>query len=98
MADLIAGVQGLCLGIVVGAAATDASFYFIMWRTDWSLEAKKAAQRVAQPSSASLHDVSVQNESDQDNVVDSEAEVAGLLQSDADKSDSRQHEQELAQH
>ena len=85
------------MGIVVGAAATDASFYFIMWRTDWSLEAKKAAQRVAQPMTASLHDVSVQNESGHDDAVDCGAEMAGLLQSDADKSDSRQYDQELVQ-
>ncbi len=42
---VITGVQGLCLGILLGAAATDASFHFLMWRTDWSLEADKAAER-----------------------------------------------------
>lgn len=43
---MFVGVQGLCLGILIGAATTDACFFFLMWHTDWNLEAAKAADRV----------------------------------------------------
>ncbi len=56
---VITGVQGLCLGILLGAAATDASFYFLMWRTDWSLEADKAAERVGVKTLSGSADVSL---------------------------------------
>lgn len=53
-------MPGLCLGILLGAAATDASFYFLMWRTDWSLEADKAAERVGVQTESSSADVSLE--------------------------------------
>lgn len=56
---VITGVQGLCLGILLGAAATDASFYFLMWRTDWSLEADLAAERVGVKNLSGSTDVSL---------------------------------------
>ena len=56
---VITGVQGLCLGILLGAAATDASFYFLMWRTDWSLEADKAAERAGVKTQSGSADVSL---------------------------------------
>ena len=47
----------MCLGILIGAAATDASFYFLMWRTNWDQEADKAAERVGKPSANAEFDL-----------------------------------------
>ncbi len=81
------GVQGLCLGILLGAAATDASFHFLMWRTDWSLEADKAAERVgvktlsgsADVSLGSIASLPMQETTDSSEQQFAEAETARLL-------------------
>lgn len=39
------GATGLCLGLLLGSAAMDSGFYYLMWRTDWGIEADKAAER-----------------------------------------------------
>lgn len=39
------GARGLCLGLLLGSAVMDSGFYYLMWRTDWELEAYKAAER-----------------------------------------------------
>lgn len=78
------GVQGLCLGILLGAAATDASFYFLVWHTDWSLEADKAAERVGVKTLSGSADVSIaslsmQEMTDSSEQQSAEAETARLL-------------------
>jgi hypothetical protein len=40
------GVRGLCLGTLLGTAAHAGSFYFLVWKLDWNLEAHRAAARV----------------------------------------------------
>ena len=39
------GATGLCLGLLLGSAVMDSGFYVLMWRTDWGLEADRAAER-----------------------------------------------------
>ena len=39
------GATGLCLGLLLGSAVMDSGFYILMWRTEWDLEADKAAER-----------------------------------------------------
>ncbi|DBB01484.1 TPA: hypothetical protein ACH3X1_000139 [Trebouxia sp. C0004] len=79
------GVQGLCLGMLLGAAATDASFYLLMWRTDWRLEADKAAERVGVKTESGSADVSfrslpMQEDTDSfDQQLAAEGETAQLL-------------------
>ena len=81
---VVTGVQGLCLGILLGAAATDASFYFLVWHTDWSLEADKAAERVGVKTLSGSADVSIaslsmQEMTDSSEQQSAEAETARLL-------------------
>lgn len=40
------GVRGLCLGTLLGTAVHASSFYFLVWRLDWNMEAHRAAARV----------------------------------------------------
>ena len=40
------GVRGLCLGTLLGTAVHAGSFYFLVWKLDWNLEAHRAAARV----------------------------------------------------
>ena len=40
------GVRGLCLGTLLGTFAHAGSFYFLVWKLDWNLEAHRAAARV----------------------------------------------------
>ena len=40
------GVRGLCLGTLLGTVAHAGSFYFLVWKLDWNLEAHRAAARV----------------------------------------------------
>ena len=53
------GATGLCLGLLLGSAAMDSGFYLLLWRTDWELEARKAAER-AGVKNAVKHDGSQQ--------------------------------------
>ena len=81
----VAGVQGLCLGILLGAAATNASFFFLMWQTDWDLEADKAADRaVVKPAQQEEGDTALQHitstsESDGSYASQHGPETMGLL-------------------
>lgn len=61
VALVAAGVQGLCLGILIGAAATDACFLLLMWRTDWDLEAEKAAERVTSAPADDTESIALQH-------------------------------------
>lgn len=76
-------MQGLCLGILLGAAATDACFYFLMWRTDWNLEAAKAAERVGVKREPSSDGVALNRVTSLDGVDGrlevEDSESAGLL-------------------
>lgn len=40
------GVRGLCLGTLLGTAVHAGSFWFLVWRLDWNMEAHRAAARV----------------------------------------------------
>ena len=40
------GVRGLCLGTLLGTLAHSGSFYYLVWKLDWNLEAHRAAARV----------------------------------------------------
>lgn len=50
------GATGLCLGLLLGSAAMDGGFYLLMWRTDWELEAQKAAERAGVKSAVKYGD------------------------------------------
>ena len=84
---VFAGVQGLCLGILIGAASTDACFFLLMWRTDWNLEAEKAAERVGVKSATNCDGVALQHVLTSDisetdgrfALEDNTAETTGLL-------------------
>ena len=52
------GVRGLCLGTLLGTAVHAGSFYFLVWKLDWSLEAHRAAARVKGSKSVALHTIS----------------------------------------
>lgn len=89
VALVVVGVQGLCLGILIGAAATDACFLMLMWHTDWDLEAEKAAERVTSAPANSTEAVALDHvvSCDIDDVINSRftldgedtAETTGLL-------------------
>lgn len=51
------GVRGLCLGTLLGTAVHAGSFYFLVWKLDWNLEAHKAAARVKGSKSVALQTV-----------------------------------------
>lgn len=40
------GVEGLCLGMLVGTAVHAVCFFVLVWCLDWELEAHRAAARV----------------------------------------------------
>ena len=51
------GVRGLCLGTLLGTAVHAGSFYFLVWKLDWNLEAHRAAARVKGSKSVALQTV-----------------------------------------
>ena len=51
------GVRGLCLGTLLGTAVHAGSFYFLVWKLDWNLEAHRAAARVKGCKSVALQTV-----------------------------------------
>ena len=52
------GVRGLCLGTLLGTAVHAGSFYFLVWKLDWNLEAHRAAARVKGSKSVALQLIS----------------------------------------
>ena len=72
------------MGILIGAAATDACFYILMRCTDWSLEAAKAAERVGGKAANSSDSIALEHMASSDNIdgrfaLEDESETAGLL-------------------
>ena len=51
------GVRGLCLGTLLGTAVHAGSFYFLVWKLDWNLEAHRAAARVKGSKCVALQNV-----------------------------------------
>lgn len=68
------GVRGLCLGTLLGTAAHAGSFYFLVWKLDWNLEAHRAAARVKGQKAVALQTILTPS-SDYD---DSRQDVAGI--------------------
>ncbi len=52
------GVRGLCLGTLLGTAAHAGSFFFLVWKLDWNLEAHRAAARVKGQKAVALQTIS----------------------------------------
>ena len=51
------GVRGLCLGTLLGTAVHAGSFYCLVWKLDWNLEAHRAAARVKGSKSVALQTI-----------------------------------------
>lgn len=93
------GVRGLCLGTLLGTAAHAGSFYFLVWKLDWNLEAHRAAARVKGGKSVALQTILASDASTEPAVLlDTEPEIgrsdSGVLLShmtpkQADEQDER---------
>ena len=70
------GVRGLCLGTLLGTAAHAGSFYFLVWKLDWNLEAHRAAARVKGQKAVALQTILTPS-SDYDDCGQDVAEVYG---------------------
>ncbi len=68
------GVRGLCLGTLLGTAAHAGSFYFLVWKLDWNLEAHRAAARLKGQKAVALQTILTPS-SDYD---DSRQDVTGI--------------------
>ena len=72
------GVRGLCLGTLLGTVAHAGSFFFLVRKLDWSLEAHRAAARVRGSKSVGLQRVLT---SDADTYTDEGKDESSILAS-----------------
>ena len=95
------GVRGLCLGTLLGTAVHAGSFYFLVWKLDWNLEAHRAAARVKGGKSVALQTIKLSDATaDSDTLLGAEVELdevdSGVLPSHVTPGEEVEEQDETA--